>query len=83
MVIVIDTKLEECILTLKLIHLKNNIKAIEEVLLKDSVKNFNEILDFLKQNRLIIYIGKNWMDNFSNDWYKLSRKGLNLIGEEE
>ncbi len=62
---------EKYIDTLELIQLNNHPKGIRKVI----GDQYDEIIKFLKEQRLIIFIGKNWMDNFSEDCYEISRRG--------
>ena len=60
---------EEYIETLELIKYKNYSISMRKVIERKYNISFDEVINFLKDNRLIIYQGRNWMDNFKSDFY--------------
>ncbi len=78
----LDIRGNEYIEVLSLIGLNNHPKIIRKIIEKKGF-DYNEIIEFLKEKRLIIFIGKNWMDNFTEACYKILRRGTDLIGVKE
>ena len=72
---------EEYIETLELIRCANFSIGIKSFIEKKYKVSFDKIINFLKDHRLIIYQGRNWMANFKSDFYILSFHGLKVIGK--
>lgn len=70
---------EEFVETLELIRYANFSTGMKKVIERKYKVSFDEVIDFLKDHRLILYQGRNWMDNFKSDFYILSMRGLELL----